>query len=148
MQVCPADISIPDLMSHARHAYLKEKGPRALTLGHRVCASYGTFDRIASKTAPVSNWMLRRTVVRRLMEPVDHIDSRAHLPPFHSESFESWFRKRPRVPKARKIVYFVDSYANYNEPSFARAIVLLLEHMGYEVILPHQKESGMPALEF
>jgi glycerol-3-phosphate dehydrogenase subunit C len=146
--VCPAGIPIPDLNSHARHAYLRKKGSSALTIGHRIFANYGTFDRFASTVAPVSNWMLRRRLIRKLMERITHIDSRALLPSFQAKSFESWFRTHKMTPRSKKIVYFVDSYANYNDPAIGKMVVALLEHLGYEVILPLQRESGMPAVEY
>ena len=52
------------------------------------------------------------------------------------------------TPRPKKIVYFMDSYANYNDPTVGKMVVALLEHLGYEVILPPQKESGMPAVEY
>ena len=146
--ICPAGIPIPDLNSLARHAYLKEKGESVLTLGHRIFANYGAFDKLASTVAPISNWMLRRPVVRKLMQWTTHIDSRALLPSFETKSFESWFRNHPMTPRSKKIVYFVDSYANFNDPAVGKMVVALLEHLGYEAIVPLQKESGMPAVEY
>jgi glycerol-3-phosphate dehydrogenase subunit C len=52
------------------------------------------------------------------------------------------------APRSKKIVYFVDSYANYNDPTVGKMVVALVENLGYEVILPPQKESGMPAVEY
>jgi len=148
VSVCPAGIPIPDLLSHARYAYLKKKGPASLTFGHRIFANYGTFDHLGSIVGPFSNWMLRRRFVRRPLEWLTHIDTRARLPHFYRESFESWFRKQANPQRPKKIVYFVDSYANYNNPSFGRLIYALLNHVGYQVLLPAQKESGMPAVEY
>ena len=145
---CPAGIPIPDLMAHARYAYLKHKTETALTLGHWIYANYGLFDRFGSATAPVSNWMLRRGIVRRLMEWTTHIDSRAEMPPFRRESFGSWFSRQPNPTQPKKIVYFVDSYANYNDPSLAKTVVAILKHVGYRVIVPPQKQSGMPSIEY
>jgi Fe-S oxidoreductase len=92
--------------------------------------------------------MLRRRVVRELMEWATHIDSRAHLPLFHTESFESWFKKQPAIPRLKKIVYYIDSYANFNDPSIGKMVFALLNHLGYQVLFPPQKESGMPAIEY
>lgn len=146
--VCPPGIPVPDLIVYARYAHLKRRKWRGLTLGHRIYADYGTFDHLGSTTAPVSNWLMRRRAVKRVMEWATHIDARARLPPFQRESFESWFRKRRSPARERKIVYFVDSYANYNCPSLAKTVVALLEHVGYQVIVPQQRESGMPSIEF
>jgi len=150
ISACPAGIPIPDLMAHARHAYLKAGGPGGLTLGHRIYANYGRFDRLGSATAPFSNWMTRRKSVRKLIEWLTHIDSRALLPTFSRQTFEAWFHNRPasRKGEGKKAVYFVDSYANYNDPSLGKAVVSILEHLGYDVIVPPQKESGMPAVEY
>src|SRR5208282_294705 len=41
-----------------------------------------------------------------------------------------------------------DSFANYNEPNIGKLTVKLLQHVGYEVIVPPQRESGMPAVEY
>jgi len=144
--VCPPGIPIPDLIAHARYAYLRRR-KWAVSLGHRIYANYGAFDRLGSMTAPVSNWIIRRQAFRKPMEWATHIDARVRLPPFHRESFESWFRKRSGV-SGKEIVYFVDSYANYNDPSIGKTTVAILEHLGYRVILPQQKESGMPSIEF
>ncbi len=144
--VCPPGIPIPDLISHARYAYFKRR-KWAPSLGHLIYSDYGAFDRLGSMTAPLSNWVMRRQAFRKPMEWTTHIDARARLPPFHRESFESWFRKHANVP-GKEIVYFVDSYANYNDPSIGKTVVSLLEHLGYRVILPQQKESGMPSVEF
>src|SRR3990170_471382 len=146
--VCPAGIPIPDLMSHARHGWLERKGRSALTLAYRIYASYGPFDRLGSATAPISNWILHRRFFRRLLQVATHIDSRAPLPHFERESFEAWFRRQRSHPRSKKIVYFVDSYANYNNPSFAKTVAALLGNLGYEIVLPPQRESGMPAIEF
>jgi glycerol-3-phosphate dehydrogenase subunit C len=148
VSVCPPGIPIPDLMVYARYAHLKRKKWGGLTLGHRIYADYGTFDRLGSATAPISNWIMGRRAVKRLMESATHIDARTRLPPFQRHSFESWFRKRSNPPREKKVVYFVDSYANYNYPPLAKTVVALLEHLGYQVIVPPQKESGMPSLEF
>jgi Fe-S oxidoreductase len=147
-EVCPAGIPIPDLNSYTRYAYLRRRGSTALSLGHRIFSNYGTFDRFASYFAPVTNWALRRSIARKVMEWTTHIDARAHLPRFHTQSFNSWFNKHHNTTGSKKIVYFVDSYANYNAPAFGKMVVAALENLGYQVIVPPQKEAGMPAVEY
>ena len=62
------------------------------------------------------------------------------LPPFASQTFESWFRKRKRTrTHARttgKVVLFHDTFINFNYPEIGKAATLLLEAAGYEVELP------------
>lgn len=82
------------------------------------------------------------------MEWATHIDSRANLLPFHTESFESWFKKQPDTPRPKKIVCYVDSYANFNKPYLGKLVYTLLKHLGFQVLFPTHKESGMPAIEY
>jgi FAD/FMN-containing dehydrogenase/Fe-S oxidoreductase len=47
----------------------------------------------------------------------------------------------------RKVAYFVDVYANYNDPSIGEATVSVLRHNGIDVLVPGgQRACGMAAL--
>ena len=48
-------------------------------------------------------------------------------------------------PKGAELVYFVDTYANFNNPSLGIAATKILWKGGYSVVVPPQKGSGMPA---
>ena len=51
---------------------------------------------------------------------------------------------RPTRRTGRKILYFVDTYANYHDPQLADALVAVMEHNGVAVYVhPDQKPSGM-----
>ncbi len=52
------------------------------------------------------------------------------------------------MERKKKAVYFVDSYANFNDPQIGRTVFSLLNRFGYQTIVPPQRESGMPAIEF
>ena len=41
-----------------------------------------------------------------------------------------------------KVVYFVDTYANYHDPQLAEALVAVLEHNGVAVYVPPRAEAG------
>ncbi len=51
---------------------------------------------------------------------------------------------RPTRRSGRKVLYFVDTYANYHDPQLADALVAVMEHNGVAVYVhPDQKPSGM-----
>jgi Fe-S oxidoreductase len=82
------------------------------------------------------------------MEAVAGIDRRRSLPPFASETFESWFRNRgaARASGARRVVLFHDTFLNYHEPEIGKAAVALLERAGYDVVLAERRCCGRPAI--
>ncbi|HLW66348.1 MAG TPA: heterodisulfide reductase-related iron-sulfur binding cluster, partial [Gemmataceae bacterium] len=52
-----------------------------------------------------------------------------------------------RFPHPKKVAYFVDVYANYNDPSIGEATVAVLRYNGVEVYVPAgQRACGMAAL--
>src|SRR6201999_3724442 len=62
----------------------------------------------------------------------------------------SWFRKRAangaagRPAGARKIVYFHGCGTEYYEPWEGERVVAVLEHNGFEVVVPKQDCCGLP----
>ena len=51
---------------------------------------------------------------------------------------------RPTRRTGRKVLYFVDTYANYHDPQLAEALVAVMEHNGVAVYVhPDQQPSGM-----
>jgi Fe-S oxidoreductase len=54
----------------------------------------------------------------------------------------------PHGPKPR-VAYFVDVFANYNDPEIAEAVVAVLHHNGVEVYVPpNQRGCGMAPLAY
>jgi Fe-S oxidoreductase len=54
---------------------------------------------------------------------------------------------RPTRRSGRKVLYFLDTYANYHDPQLAEALVAVFEHNGVAVYVhPGQMAAGMPAL--
>ena len=85
------------------------------------------------------------------MEKTLGIARRRKLPRFASRSFlRIAARRRLTRPTRRdvaKVLYFVDTYANYHDPQLAEALVAVLEHNAVAVYVhPGQQASGMPMI--
>jgi glycerol-3-phosphate dehydrogenase subunit C len=105
---------------------------------------------IGSPVAPIANLTLRVPLVRRLMQEVLGIDVEAPFPTFSFTTLRRWFyhiHKAPARPSdrpVRQVIYFHGCAANYYEPSVGQAIVAVLEHNGFEVLVPPQSCCGLP----
>jgi len=146
-EVCPIDINIPLMIARVKELDADRHGQPS---ANRVMMRFEDLSRLASATAPLSNWFLRRYVVRVLMEKLLGIERRRRLPRFHRETFMKWYRAHHHEtpsPKGR-VAYFVDSFANYCDPEIGKAAVYLLERAGIEVVVPPQKQSGMPYISY
>jgi Fe-S oxidoreductase len=147
---CPAQVNIPKLMLEAKAGNVAEHG---LDRGDWVMARTENFARLGSAFAPLVNELLGSPVARWLLERLFGVSRLRRLPAFNSRNFlrRAWRRgwtRRPRSARPR-VAYFVDVFANYNDPLIAEAVVAVLHHNGIEVYVPPaQVGCGMAPLAY
>ncbi|MBO9323382.1 MAG: anaerobic glycerol-3-phosphate dehydrogenase subunit C [Roseiflexus sp.] len=146
-EVCPTGVRIAELNARARARLVAERG---IPLRNRLISRSGLIGRLgAGPQAPLANAALSFKPLRVIIERTLGIARAAPLPPFSRSTFRSWFRRRRTAqPVATKgqVVYFHGCAANYYEPWIGRAVVAVLEHNGFEVLLPDQRCCGLPLL--
>jgi glycerol-3-phosphate dehydrogenase subunit C len=146
--VCPTGVKIAELNARAR-ASLVDNGkisPR-LRLRNNLVARPELLGKVAHSISPLANTVLNLKPARWFAEFALGIHHSAPLPSFNKQLFTSWFRdhSKPSQP-TRKIVYFHGCSTQYYEPRIGRAAVRVLEHNGFEVIVPPQNCCGLPLL--
>ena len=98
-----------------------------------------------------ANWAIGNRRMRWLIEKMLGIAQGRKLPRFASRSFlQEAHRKRltrPTRSSGRKVLYFVDVYANWHDTQLATALVAVLEHNGVAIYVhPGQVPSGSAAI--
>jgi len=134
---CPAHVKIPKLMLEAKAANVLEHG---LTRSDWVLARTESFAALGSSLAFIVNAALGSRTVRWFMEKVFGVSRKRLLPAFAARNFLTRAARRgwTRPPQSKKprVAYFVDVFANYNDPLLAEAVVAVLHHQGIEVYIP------------
>jgi FAD/FMN-containing dehydrogenase/Fe-S oxidoreductase len=145
---CPAHVNVPKLMLEAKAANVAQHG---LDRASWVLSRTESFARLAGAFAPLTNAALGSQSLRWLIEKLFGISRHRRLPAFAFRSFlrrarrRGWTR-RPRTNRPR-VAYFVDVFANYNDPTIAEAVVGVLHHNDIEVYVPPgQLGCGMAPL--
>jgi glycerol-3-phosphate dehydrogenase subunit C len=72
------------------------------------------------------------------------LTSERALPAYDKQPFRQWFRQREGAKSDKKVVFFTGCSINHNEVDLGRAVIEVLEHNGFEVIIPNQKCCGVP----
>jgi FAD/FMN-containing dehydrogenase/Fe-S oxidoreductase len=144
---CPAHVNIPKLMLEAKAANVAEHG---LDWSDWLLARTESFAAIGSMFAGVVNAALANRPARWLLDKMFGLSRRRRLPAFAARSFmrraarRGWTRRRRG---RQQVVYFVDVFANYNDPLIAEAVVAVLNHNGIDVYVPpDQQGCGMAPL--
>jgi glycerol-3-phosphate dehydrogenase subunit C len=84
-----------------------------------------------------------------LAEKVMGVARHAPIPRWSTEgTFRDWVQstRKRRRRSDKKVVYFHGCSTNYYEPAAGKAAVAVLEHLGYEVIVPPQNCCGLPMI--
>ncbi len=145
---CPATVDIPKLMMEGKGSYVLTNG---LKTTDWMMSRVDRLSRLGSLFSPLANWALSNRTARWLVEKMLGVDRRRKLPRFAQRSFlRIAARRRLTRPTRRdisKVLYFVDTYANYHDPQLAEALVAVLEHNAVAVYVhPGQTSSAMPMI--
>lgn len=148
-EVCPVGVRIAELNARARAQIVADQG---LSLRNRLLGRNELLGKIGSVSPAVANLLLHNPLSRIVAEKVLGIAKDAPLPRWCERgTFGEWLRKRSRrrlrtTDPTKKVVYFHGCATMYYEPFIGQATVAVLEHNGYEVIVPPQNCCGLPLL--
>jgi anaerobic glycerol-3-phosphate dehydrogenase C subunit len=147
---CPSGVDISALMMAARAQYARQKGLRR---AERILSHNRYLSMLGSVFSPLSNLVMRLPISRKLLEKFAGVDQRRTMPRFKRRSFLKAGRKYlasydPIERPTDKVAYFVDTYANYNDPELGFAVLEVLRHNDIDVILPKQLPAPLPAIMY
>ncbi len=128
---CPSSVDMAKIKLEWQAHYYGHHRPSLRTW---LFANMPFFSRLGSIFAPIANPVLRNRFTAAFLEVALGIDHRRRIP-----AFEKAFTATPRPvtqTTGKKVVLYVDTWANFNETSVAQAAYDVLIAAGYEVIIP------------
>jgi FAD/FMN-containing dehydrogenase/Fe-S oxidoreductase len=142
---CPANVDIPRLMIECKAQYVADNG---LTTSDWLLTRLDLVASWASLLRPLTNWAVGNRSARWLGEKLFGVAQGRKLPRVAARSFlrQAGRRRltRPTRRTGRKVLYFVDVYANWFDPQLAEAFVAIMEHNNISVFVhPQQHQSAM-----
>ncbi len=145
---CPAEVDIPKLMTECKAQYVATNGLRPADW---ALARIDRLSNWGSRFHMMANWAIQNKQTRWLIERFLGLAQGRKLPRFAPRSFIRTAHRRrltrPSRRSGRKVLLFVDVYANWYDVQLAEALLAVLEHNGISVYVPaNQLQSGMTAL--
>jgi len=144
---CPSSVDMTKLKTEALAQHYQNHRPpiHKLIFGH-----IHELSRWGSTLAPFSNWMLNFAPSRWLMQKALHIHPDRQFPPFQRRTFSRRYRdyrrQHPQQARAKRVLLFIDTFTEYNDPDVGMAAVRVLEAAGVQVDVTSAMTSGRPAL--
>jgi len=139
---CPVNVDMAtykaEFLSHYYKGRLRPLNAYAFGLVH-------LWARLAQMSPRFVNLVNRAPVISDLAKRLLGVSPQRKLPKFAVENFKSWFVRRQKTLAAqrpmsdsqpKRVVLWPDTFNNYFHPETARAAVAVLEHAGFQVVVP------------
>ncbi len=141
--VCPHGVHVMEMNARARAALYDGHIP----LRNRILGRSELLGKIGHPVSGLANMAMNFRPMRILAEKIIGIHRDAPFPKWAPETFRSWAKRHISPPgTSGKVVLFHGCAGNYYEPWVIKAAVAVLEHNGYEVVVPQQNCCGLPLI--
>jgi len=106
--------------------------------------------RAAAHMPATANFFTQTPGLSGITKFIGGYSQKRHIPPFAPQTFKQWFSRRPvRNQGKPQVILWADTFNNHFTPSVARAAVDVLEHAGYQVLVPSQNLCcGRPLYDY
>ncbi|GGA99279.1 FAD-binding and (Fe-S)-binding domain-containing protein [Puia dinghuensis] len=132
---CPSNVDVAKLKAEFLQHYYDANG---VPMRSRMIANFSLSARLGMIAPGVYNFFMKQDWVKRL---VGFAPERS-MPMLYKTTLRKWWGKRQRKSGGRKVYLFCDEFTNYNDVETGMKAVLLLEKLGYTVVIPEHVESG------
>ncbi|MCA9441592.1 MAG: 4Fe-4S dicluster domain-containing protein, partial [Candidatus Omnitrophica bacterium] len=145
---CPTGVDMARWKAEVLEAHAAVHGR---SLSAKLIAHYPDQADLAASMAPISNWVAQSPPVRWVMEKAFGLDRRVPPPRFYRKTLRKWFRefqsseeyRTSEADKTRsRVVFFVDTFTNINQPAVGIAAIRLLMAGGRHPIIPDNVDEG------
>lgn len=144
---CPSSVDIAKMKAEFLQQYYNRNG---VPFRARLIAGFSKQMKLVSKFPGLFNWFYGVPVFRRTANRLTGFHPDRTMPKLANQTLVSWYRKEYLSKKSSdkslenkgKIYFFCDEFTNYNDVEIGKKAILLLEALGYQVVIPDHLESG------
>lgn len=147
---CPAGIDMARYKSEV--LYRRYRG-KLRPMSHYSLGWLPRWLKLAQMAPRTTSWFLSTRLAGGILHRFGGLDSRRTLPPMTSVPFARWLRADGRARVSAHdgtsasvrgpVVVWSDSFSSGVDPSATRAVIAVLEHAGFEVVIPPEACCGL-----
>lgn len=139
---CPSNVDMAKLKAEFLQQYYDANG---VPFRSKLIANFSASARLGSMMPSVYNFLVSNSFTGGIIKRISGFAVERSLPAISTTTLLDWYRhhkKRNPHKAERKIYLFCDEFTNYNDAHIGITAILLMERLGYEVIIPKHGESG------
>ncbi|AEI47393.1 FAD-binding and (Fe-S)-binding domain-containing protein [Runella slithyformis] len=140
---CPSSVDISKMKAEFLQSYYDTNG---VPFRSRLIANFSQQMRLASFVPWAYNAVFGTELLRRVANRVVGFHPDRTMPMLSDTTLKKWAENRRPTSNVQsptsRVYLFCDEFTNYNDVEIGQKAILLLEKLGYEVIIPKHVESG------
>ncbi|ACU04621.1 FAD-binding and (Fe-S)-binding domain-containing protein [Pedobacter heparinus] len=147
---CPSNVDMAKLKAEFLQHYQDANG---IPFRSRLIANFSRIAALGAMAPRLYNWMMTGRGVSHAVKKISGFAAGRSMPEIQHTTLRSWFLKHQRdtwkgevLQSTKKVYFFCDEFTNYQDTEIGIKAILLLEALGYEVILPKHLESGRASI--
>ena len=141
---CPSSVDMAKVKADFLQAYHDANG---LPLRTRMVGMVDQLTALMSYIPGIYNWVTSNKFTSKIVKDILGFDQRRIIPKIAPQSLRNWFleREKPswqyRQP-IKEVYFFCDEFTNFNDVELGKKAIMLLEALGYAVLVIDHPFSG------
>ena len=142
---CPSNVDMAKLKAEFLQQYYDANG---VPLRSRMIANFSAFSKLGAIVPGVYNFFMTNPFFSGMIKKFTGFAPHRSMPLLYTTTLQSWYHKHRKDKKrnvaaaTKRVYFFCDEFTNYNDTEIGIKAILLLERLGYDVIIPEHTESG------
>ncbi len=143
---CPSNVDVAKLKAEFLQHYYDANG---VPFRSRLIANFNSSAKLGAIFPGLYNFMVTASGISNLVKKLSGFAIKRSMPTMYKTTLRKWWSPRPPSVPARaglkggkRVYLFCDEFTNYNDTEIGIKAIMLLEKLGYEVIIPKHEESG------
>jgi FAD/FMN-containing dehydrogenase/Fe-S oxidoreductase len=142
---CPSNVDVAKLKAEFLQQYYDANG---VPLRARLIANFTRMASLGALMPGMYNFMMTTPFTGNIIKRLSGFAIKRSMPALGKTTLRKWFAKHQKNTKPQsktknqKLFLFCDEFTNYNDAEIGQKAILLLEKLGYEVVIPEHEESG------
>ena len=144
---CPSNVDVAKLKAEFLQHYYDANG---VPFRSKLIANFTASAKFGSLVPGLYNFAVTNPLIGNAIKKIAGFATKRTLPTLYKKTLKQWYMQHKVESKNNKTTFadngkvflFCDEFTNYNDTEIGIKSILLLEKLGYEVIIPTHLESS------
>ncbi len=141
---CPSNVDMAKLKAEFLQNYYDANG---VPFRSKLIANYNRSSTLGSIAPGIYNFVMTNPAISKTVKRFSGFAEKRSMPTLYTKTLKSWYKNHKASHNGnglsnKKVYLFCDEFTNFNDTEIGIKAILLLEQLGYQVVIPKHTESG------